>query len=186
MAGIGYAPREAGLLHRLDTGTSGLLIAARSRQAFVALRSGMTAGYLEKKYLAVVPSGPLDDTGVISGWLASHPRDRRRVAVLGSQTRLKGARYSQTEWRVVHRGLSWQLLEIHAGLAYRHQVRAHLAALGYPIAGDRLYGGAPVRLLRGRHALHASYVAWPGDMTIAAFAVEARLPTELTELTHSR
>ena len=71
------------------------------------------------------------------------------------------------------------MLEVVASRAYRHQVRVHLASAGWPIAGDLEYGGAALDALSGRHALHASHVAWAGDERVPAFAVESPLPPEL-------
>jgi 23S rRNA pseudouridine1911/1915/1917 synthase len=72
------------------------------------------------------------------------------------------------------------LVEVTASRAYRHQVRVHLAAAGFPIAGDLEYGGSP--LLEGRHALHASHLGFDGDANVAAFSVESALPAELRAL----
>jgi 23S rRNA pseudouridine1911/1915/1917 synthase len=81
--------------------------------------------------------------------------------------------------RTLERRGGFALVEVEASRAYRHQVRVHLAARGWPIAGDLEYGGAARRALAGRHALHASQVAWAGDELVPAFAVESPLPDDL-------
>jgi 23S rRNA pseudouridine1911/1915/1917 synthase len=75
----------------------------------------------------------------------------------------------------------WQLVEARAPKAMRHQIRAHFAAIGHPLAGDALYGGPAVPGL-SRHALHAHYIAWPGDGAVPAFTVRSPLPAELAAL----
>jgi 23S rRNA pseudouridine1911/1915/1917 synthase len=185
MARIGYSVREPGLLHRLDTRTSGLLVAARTVQAFGILREALARGALEKRYLAVIPTGDLPGSGEISTWLGPEHRGGARVAVTASSSGLRGARHATTRWHVLLVAREWQLVEVLAPRAYRHQVRAHLAALGFPIAGDVQYGGFAVEQLGSRHALHASYVAWAGDATLPSFAVSSTLPREMERLLHA-
>lgn len=182
MRDVGYGKREPGLVHRLDTGTSGLVVAARSASAFSTLRAALTRGTLEKRYLAIVRTGNLAASGELTSWLAPEHRTSARVVVAASAKGLRGARHASTRWRVVRSGSDWQLLEVVAPRAYRHQVRVHLAALGFPIAGDPLYGGVAVDRLGSRHALHASHVAWAGDATLPSFAVACMLPREMEQL----
>jgi 23S rRNA pseudouridine1911/1915/1917 synthase len=174
------SPREGGLVHRLDTGTSGLLVAARSATAYARLRETVRVGALQKRYLALVESADLPGSGVIDRPLVPDPRNAQKVSWEGPG--LSRARFAVTNWRVVERGKRWALVEAEASPAVRHQIRAHLASIDHPIAGDLLYGGAQVPELAGRHALHASYVAWAGDDTLRGFAVEAPLPPELLAL----
>lgn len=176
MAGIGYRAREPGLLHRLDTGTSGLVVAARSAAAFTALRKGLGEGRIEKHYLAVVLSGGLPESGMIAARIEPDPHDRRRVTVTSEPH--EGAAARITHFRTLRVNSPWALVEVLARHAYRHQVRVHLASIGHPIAGDALYGGPKAPLTEGRHALHASYVAWAGDADVPAFAVDCPLPVD--------
>jgi 23S rRNA pseudouridine1911/1915/1917 synthase len=180
MEGVGYRAREPGLLHRLDTGTSGLVIAVRSAEAFALLRRGLGEGRIEKRYLAVVLASGLPESGVIASGLGPDPRDGRRVVVIGEAR--DGAAPRVTQYEVLRREGSWALVQVLARHAYRHQVRVHLASIGHPIAGDALYGGPPAPLPEGRHALHASYVAWAGEAGVPAFAVDCPLPIDLEEL----
>jgi 23S rRNA pseudouridine1911/1915/1917 synthase len=174
------SPREGGLVHRLDTGTSGLLVAARTAVAYPRLREAVRVGALEKRYLALVESAELPGSGVIDQPLAPDPRNAQKVSWEGPG--VSRARFAVTRWRVIRRGKRWALVEADASPAVRHQIRAHLASIEHPIAGDLLYGGAEVPELAGRHALHASYVAWAGDDALRGFAVEAPLPPELFTL----
>ncbi|HVW24217.1 MAG TPA: RluA family pseudouridine synthase [Polyangiaceae bacterium] len=207
MASVGYRAREPGLLHRLDTETSGLVIAARSPEAFASLRAALSEGRIGKRYLAVVRAADLPESGVVETPLEPDPDDGRRVAVpagfvrgaLGAPRDARAAprapqktkadeapRTRITRFRTVHVAHDWALVEVEAPRAYRHQVRVHLAFIGHPIAGDALYGGPKAPLAGQRHALHASYVAWTGDDVVPAFAVESPLPDDLAALVFPR
>jgi 23S rRNA pseudouridine1911/1915/1917 synthase len=180
MAGVGFRAREPGLVHRLDTETSGVVLAARNAAAFDAARAAFDASRIQKRYWAVVSSG-LPDSGALETWLGPDPSDPRRVRVYVEAPEVYAKR-ARTEYRVVERGPEFCLVEVTIASAFRHQVRAHLAALGYPIAGDRVYAGRAVAALGARHALHGAYIAWAGDATRGGFRAEAGLPLELGAL----
>ena len=173
MLGIGHGPREPGVIHRLDTQTSGLIVAARNGPTFTELTEGLRAGRLAKRYLAVCESAGLSDTGEIDLALCPDPDEYGRVIVAPPDARYRHV--SATKYRVLVRGVRFALVELEVSRAFRHQIRAHLAAIGNPIAGDRLYGGAGVAALGERHALHASYVAWAGERT-PTFEVSTEAP----------
>ena len=175
---VGYRAREPGLLHRLDTRTSGLLLAARTALAFDVLRAALSAQQLHKRYLAIVPSS-VPDSALLDQPLAPDAGGSGRV-VLAAHQDVPGARPCRSALRTLERRGPWALVEVTASRAYRHQVRVHLAAAGWPIAGDLEYGGAPV--LESRHALHASHLSFDGDASVGAFSVESALPAELRAL----
>lgn len=170
MAQVGYGPHEPGLLHRLDTQTSGLLLAARTPPAFSHLRTLMQSGGIVKRYLAIV-CGIAPEEGRIELGLEPDPHDERRVRVT-SQT---GAVRSTTFRRLQSAGRH-SLLEVTLARGYRHQIRAHLASVGLPLAGDVLYGGHSDGLAP-RHALHASYIAAESGML--RFRAESELEDDL-------
>lgn len=200
-ASVGADPREPGLVHRLDTDTSGLVIVARSQAAFDELKAALREGRVEKHYLAIVApgsgsgraasvasEGALADSGTIDVPIAPHPKDKRRVFACVHPRdvhRLK-PRDAQTEYRVVKRwetadGDARVLVDATASKALRHQIRVHFAAVGAPLVGDGLYGGPSAPEL-GRHALHASKVAYGGGKVVKPFVVEAALPQDMAAL----
>ena len=180
MAGVGLSLREPGLLHRLDAGTSGLLVAARSQAAFQQLRAHLVAGALDKRYQLVCAEADLADEGDVDLPLTASRSDRRRTCVW--EEGRGGARHAAlTSWRVLRREGDRALVEVRVSRGFRHQIRAHFASIGRPLVGDVLYGGAPVAGLE-RHALHASRLAFEGDAVIAAFDVTSELPPDLERL----
>ncbi len=182
LAGVGYSPREPGLLHRLDTETSGLVVVARSADSFAELKDALKDGRIAKQYLLVCASDGLADEGTIAFPLASHPKDQRRVlACIHPRDVMRFApRPAETRFRVLKRNDTWALVEVDVSKALRHQIRAHFAATEHPLAGDLLYGGPVIEGL-SRHALHASRVAFKGNAELA-FDVESALPDELARL----
>ena len=200
ISGVGSDPREPGLVHRLDTDTSGVLIVARTAEAFDEMKDALRSGRVDKRYLAIVAigagsgrassvsaDGALADAGTIDVPLAPHPKDKRRVfaCIHERDVHRLQPREATTKYRVLRRWKTGDgeraLVEATASRALRHQVRVHFAALGAPLVGDGLYGG-PAAPMLGRHALHASRVAYDGGEHVAGFVVDAPLPDDLAGL----
>ncbi|MGD0675871.1 MAG: RluA family pseudouridine synthase [Polyangiaceae bacterium] len=179
---VGHSAREPGIIHRLDTETSGAVVVARTAAAFDTLKAALKEGRLDKRYLLICAEQGLPDEGTIEFPLANHPKDQRRVyACVHPRDVIRyEPRPASTEYRVLQRAGTWALVEAKVGKALRHQLRAHFAAIGHPLAGDELYGGPVIRAL-GRHALHASRVAYGGG-GVAAFDVTVPLPKDMTTL----
>ena len=179
MADVGD-PLAPGLVHRLDSGTSGLLVAARTRAAHCALRAALRARAVEKRYLAWVAgdASALDGARVALP-LAHDPRDRRRMLPATAGVRAWPA---ETRLAIVAAGRERSLVEATILTGVTHQVRAHLAARGHPVLGDVLYGGAPAGLPRGRHALHAAGLTLPHPTDGRPLSLSALLPADLAAL----
>lgn len=173
IAKAGDDPREAGLVHRLDVETSGVLLAAKTRASWEALRRefGGDSDVLDKRYLALV-TGPLADEGEIDLPLAHHG-DHVRAAVQAGD-----ARPARSRFEVVARQGDFALVNVRIYTGVLHQVRAHLAAVGAPIYGDALYGGRPATEL-GRFFLHAARLTVPHPVTKRPVTVECPLPEAL-------
>lgn len=201
IAGVGNDPREPGLVHRLDTDTSGLVIVARTQAAFDELKVALREGRIEKHYLAIIApgagsgraasvasEGELADRGSIDVPLAPHPKDKRRVfaCVHPRDVHRLSPRDARTDYKVVRRfetpdGEPRVLVDATATKALRHQIRVHFAAIGAPLVGDGLYGGPSAPEL-GRHALHASRVSYAGGRNVKPFVVDAPLPDDMAAL----
>ncbi|MFQ5985628.1 MAG: RluA family pseudouridine synthase, partial [Alphaproteobacteria bacterium] len=168
LSGVGSG-RRPGIVHRLDKGTSGLLVAAKTDAAHHGLAGQFPARALSRGYKAVVWGVPSPLGGTIAGNIGRHPRDRKKMAVLA-----KGGKPALTRYRVVRAfGGVASLVECRLQTGRTHQVRVHLAARGHPVVGDPLYGGRRRRRLKDlepeiregvaafrRQALHAYLLAF--------------------------
>ncbi len=136
------APERPGIVHRLDRGTSGVLVVARTAEAMAHLAAQFAAHTVDRRYLALVWGQPRDQAGTIDADLGRHPADRKRFAVV------RQGRHAVTHFRVletarstVGRGVvTISLLECRLETGRTHQVRVHLAHLGHPVLGDPVYG----------------------------------------------
>jgi 23S rRNA pseudouridine1911/1915/1917 synthase len=144
-------PLEAGLLHRLDNDTSGVLLFCRDEASLRRFRQLNREGGITKHYLAVVHGRP-PARGKISVPLAHHPKNKKKMIPS------RAARAAVTEYRRVKTGKNISLLHVRIFKGARHQIRVHLAHLGHPIVGDRLYEKRSSNIPATRHLLHAHQV----------------------------
>jgi 23S rRNA pseudouridine1911/1915/1917 synthase len=165
-----------GIVHRLDRDTSGLLMVARSDAAQAALQAQLKARRVKKTYLALVAGSVTAGTGRIEAPIGRDPAHRTRMAVVAA------GRPATTNYRVRERFEGWTLLELDLVTGRTHQLRVHLAAIGHPIAGDRIYGSAMAR--RGPEGLERLFLhAWRLELTSPSsgrlIRAESPLPAEL-------
>ncbi len=176
------APLECGIAHRLDIETSGVILAARTPEAYRALRARFAERQVDKHYAALVGGLPAD-RGEIALPIAHHPTDARRMVACadeGGLAQLK-AREALTRYAIERWLGDFALLDVEIPTGVRHQIRVHLAAIGAPIAGDQLYGGPAIEGL-DRHFLHARRVGLRHPVTGARTDIEAPLPEDLAQI----
>ncbi len=158
LAAAGYristsgAPERAGIVHRLDAGTSGLMVVAKSERAYSALKRAFHDRTVEKVYHAVVQGHPDPLAGTIDAPIGRHPRADWKFAVTAS------GKPSVTRYETIEAFPAASLLEIHLETGRTHQIRVHMAAQRHPCVGDAMYGADPTlssRLGLTRQWLHA-------------------------------
>lgn len=179
LAGIGGVLRP-GIVHRLDRGTSGVLVAAKNDATHQGLARQFAEHTIERIYRTFVRGQPTAEAGRIDREIGRHPRDRKRMSVES-----RSGRPSVTCWRVLRRfrqaGVSE--LEIRPETGRTHQIRVHLAAAGLPVVGDVVYGrarGSDATL--GRPALHAACLGFEHPVRQETLRFEVALPRDLQEL----
>jgi 23S rRNA pseudouridine1911/1915/1917 synthase len=181
LAGIGGVARP-GIVHRLDRGTSGVMVVAKTDAAHLALAKQFHDHTIERVYVAFARGAPAQDEGRIERAIGRHPSDRKRMS-----TAAKRGRAAATRWRVVRRfpRSGAVKLEVRPETGRTHQIRVHLASHGLPLLGDETYGqaagGAFARAL-GRPALHAAVLGFVHPTSGARLRFEAPLPADLVAL----
>ena len=170
-------PERAGMVHRLDKETSGLLIVAKTDRSHRLLSAAIAARRVTRRY-AVMTWGHLpSDTMTIDKPIARDPRDRKRMAIVN-----KG-RPAKTDLIRLARFDAGDLLRAHLHSGRTHQIRVHLASIGHPVMGDDVYGGGGGRRVAGlppkRHFLHAAWLAFNHPVTGKPLDFRSPLPADL-------
>jgi 23S rRNA pseudouridine1911/1915/1917 synthase len=184
LSGVGGVLRP-GIVHRLDRGTSGLLVVAKDDETHRSLARQLAGRTVEKEYLALVLGSPARDSGEVDSPIGRDPVHRKRMSV-----RAPRGREARTSWRVVERFDAAALLRVGLHTGRTHQIRVHLASIGHPVAGDPVYGGKRVLPSRRgaageafasleRPALHAARLSFTHPATGERLAFEAPLPADL-------
>jgi 23S rRNA pseudouridine1911/1915/1917 synthase len=183
---LGVLPR-AGLVHRLDKDTSGLLLVARTLTSHTALTAALERREIKRTYRAIC-QGVLTGGGTIDAPIGRHRRERTKMAVT------EGGRPARTHYRVVERFRAHTYCEVELDTGRTHQIRVHMAHIRAPLLGDPVYGGRPKlppapsdelkAALQGlrRQALHASRLELTHPETGAALRFESPLAPDLAAL----
>jgi 23S rRNA pseudouridine1911/1915/1917 synthase len=178
---LGYLPGLAedtessrpGIVHRLDKDTSGLIIVAKNRPAHENLSDQFKSHSVAKSYIVLVKGKLEPESGVIEAAIGRDPRNRQRMAIVSR------GREARTEYRVLKYIGGYSLLEIRPETGRTHQIRVHLAAIGFPVVGDATYGVSSPHL--SRQFLHASRIGFRLPSTGRYVEFESPLPADLEQ-----
>lgn len=173
----GSAPERAGLVHRLDKETSGLLLVAKTDRAHRVLSAALAARRIKRRY-ACLAWGHLDaDLVTVDRPIARAPNDRTRMTVR------EGGRSARTDFHRLARFDSTELLRAQLHTGRTHQIRVHLSAIGHPVVGDDTYGGGGGRRMVGlplkRHFLHAAWLVFKHPVSGEEMDLRSPLPPDL-------
>jgi 23S rRNA pseudouridine1911/1915/1917 synthase len=173
LLGGGADPERPGIVHRLDKGTSGLLVVARSDEAHAALQAQVQRREVERIYLALARGRLASRTGTIDAPIGRASRQRHRMAVSGA-----ASRQARTHFEVQELLSAETYLEARLETGRTHQIRAHFAAIGHPLAGDTTYGGERKYGLE-RQFLHAHRLAFSHPQSGETMSFTSELPADL-------
>jgi 23S rRNA pseudouridine1911/1915/1917 synthase len=171
--GGGGDPERPGIVHRLDRGTSGLLVVARSDRAHAALQAAVRERRVERVYLALAGGRLASRTGTIDAPIGRASRQRHRMAVSGA-----ASREARTHFTVLELLAAETFVEARLETGRTHQIRAHFAAIGHPLSGDTTYGGERRHGLE-RQFLHAHRLAFEHPSTGERMEFRSELPADL-------
>jgi 23S rRNA pseudouridine1911/1915/1917 synthase len=165
------AEERKGIVHRLDAGTTGVMVVATSEHAYTALKRAFKERTVDKRYHAVAQGHPDPSSGTIDAPIDRHPRHDHRFAVVA------GGRASVTHYDTLEAFPAASLLDIHLETGRTHQIRVHLSAMRHPLVGDLIYGADPTlaaRLKLTRQWLHARKLSFahPADGRWVEFTSE--------------
>jgi 23S rRNA pseudouridine1911/1915/1917 synthase len=169
-------PERAGIVHRLDKDTSGIIVVAKTEAVRQAIQAQFKAREVQKTYLALVEGHLVPAQGIIEAPIGRDPNNRKRLAVL------RGGREAVTIYRVLEFFERHSLVQVEPKTGRTHQIRVHMASVHCPIVGDRVYGYRRPRLLLQRHFLHAQHIRFRHPATGQMVEFNADLPAELTAL----
>ena len=169
----GGDPERAGIVHRLDRDTSGLLVVSRTDEAHRALQLALAERRIEREYLALVEGRPPARTGTVDAPIGRDPRVRTRMAVGGAHPRA-----ARTHFTLERAFADASLLRLRLETGRTHQIRVHMQAIGHPVYGDPEYGTAGLLGLE-RQFLHSSRLAFTHPFTGERIDVQSPLPEDL-------
>jgi 23S rRNA pseudouridine1911/1915/1917 synthase len=169
----GTEPERPGIVHRLDRDTSGLIVVARTEDAYRGLKSLVRKRALERSYVALVRGRPRSERGRIEAPIGRDRSDPIRQSISTARPRDAVTHFEVRELLHEH-----ALLDVRLETGRTHQIRVHLAAIGLPVVGDSLYGVRGLSL--DRQFLHAARLAFPHPVTGERVETESQLPPDLT------
>ena len=178
IAGVGD-PMRPGLVHRLDAGTTGLIVVARTEQAYESLVEQLSSRSVTRVYSVLVWGNPISLNGVIDAPIGRDQRDPTRMAVVVD------GRASRTHYAVqqsFHDPKDAALVECRLETGRTHQIRVHLASIGHPVVGDATYGGVRAGLRAGRPMLHAKELAFDHPRTGERRTFTTPIPQDFSAL----
>jgi 23S rRNA pseudouridine1911/1915/1917 synthase len=164
---------RAGIVHRLDRDTSGLLVVAKSDEVHRSLKDLLAKRRLRREYLALVDGHPPARTGTIDAPIGRHRRDRKLMSIDSDEPR-----EARTHFEVERLLPEAALLRVSLDTGRTHQIRVHLAAIGHPVSGDPQYG-RPGQFGLERQFLHAARLAFPHPVTGEEIDTRSELPSDL-------
>lgn len=184
LPGIGDTKRP-GIVHRLDKDTSGLIIVAKNDQALRHLQAQFKEREVRKRYIALV-EGQIQPPAALIDAPIGRDLDQRKIMAVFSpdspRSKSKQAREAQTRYTTLQYFDEYSLVECAPITGRTHQIRVHLAYIGYPIVGDRVYGRRKQRLSLKRHFLHAGELSFKRPLDDALLTLTAELPPELQKI----
>ena len=171
-------PDRPGIVHRLDKGTSGLMVAARNKEAYEALVEMFSQHEVQREYLALCHGLPSNDQGTIDAPIGRSAHRPTEMTVSSS------GKEAITHYEVIERFAVAALLKCQLETGRTHQIRIHLAAIGHPLLGDKTYGKEPARkdLPLARPALHSSHLALTHPKTSQPLAFSSPLPGDMSQI----
>ena len=176
LSGIGGVVRP-GIVHRLDKDTSGLMVVAKNDLAHLELSRQIKDHQLTKKYLVLVQGNLKDDSGIIDAPIGRNLKNRKKMAVTEEKSR-----EAITHFKVLKRFSGYTLVEATLRTGRTHQIRVHLAFIGYPIVGDQLYGHRRQGLNIHRQALHSYVLGFVHPSSKKYMEFSSPLPKDMQEL----
>jgi len=175
IAGVGPDPERPGIVHRLDAGTSGLVVVARTDAAYASLVRQLAARTASREYLALVWGVPEAGRGVVDAPIGRSARDPTRMAVVASGRPARTAYDVERSWVTPEVALLRCRLET----GRTHQIRVHLAAIGHPVVGDDRYGGVRPGVDAARPMLHATALAFDHPLRHERVRFTSPLPPDM-------
>jgi 23S rRNA pseudouridine1911/1915/1917 synthase len=167
---------RAGIVHRLDKETSGVIVLAKTPDALAALQAQFKARTIYKRYLALVEGVPASSEGIVEAPIGRDPKQRKRMAVV------RDGRPATTRYDVLEDLTTHALLKLEPQTGRTHQIRVHLAWLGHPVVGDRVYGYRRQRIKMKRLFLHAAELHVDSPSAGGRLRFDAPLPVGLEDI----